>query len=164
MFFENNMNINEQLQPVVQSLLDSLSVSIEQEVREKITNQITARLADTEIGVIVNDLVAKHLDNKIKQLDFEKVTKAELDKLVYQITTTVNNNLSISANENIAKEINQKLDQSMQNSVDGHAKIQAAIEEKLKGIDARVRVLEVWRWLVIGGALAIGYLVNKLYK
>jgi predicted nucleic acid-binding Zn-ribbon protein len=66
--------------------------------------------------------------------------------------------------DNIAKEINQKLDQSMQNSVEGHAKIQAAIEEKLKGIDARVRVLEVWRWLVIGGAVAIGYLVNKLYK
>lgn len=66
--------------------------------------------------------------------------------------------------DNIAKEINKKLDQSMQNSVEGHAKIQAAIEEKLKGIDARVKVLEVWRWLVIGGALAIGYLVNKIYK
>lgn len=66
--------------------------------------------------------------------------------------------------DNIAKEINKKLDQSMQNSVDGHAKIQAAIEEKLKGIDARVRVLEIWRWLVIGGAMVIGYLVNKLYK
>ena len=66
--------------------------------------------------------------------------------------------------DNIAKEINKKLDQSMQNSVEGHAKIQAAIEEKLKGIDARVKVLEVWRWLVIGGAIAIGYLVNKLYK
>jgi hypothetical protein len=66
--------------------------------------------------------------------------------------------------DNIAKEINKKLDQSMQNSVEGHAKIQAAIEEKLKGIDARVKVLEIWRWLVIGGAIAIGYLVNKLYK
>jgi predicted nucleic acid-binding Zn-ribbon protein len=66
--------------------------------------------------------------------------------------------------DNLAKEINSKLDQSMANSVEGHAKIQAAIEEKLQGIDARVKVLEVWRWLVIGGALAIGYLVNKLYK
>jgi hypothetical protein len=66
--------------------------------------------------------------------------------------------------DNLAKENNSKLDQSMANSVEGHAKIQAAIEEKLQGIDARVKVLEVWRWLVIGGALAIGYLVNKLYK
>jgi hypothetical protein len=66
--------------------------------------------------------------------------------------------------DNITKEICRKIDQSMANSVEGHARIQAAIEEKLQGIDARVKVLEVWRWLVIGGALAIGYLVNKLYK
>jgi hypothetical protein len=66
--------------------------------------------------------------------------------------------------DNIAKEINKKLDQSLANSMEGHAKIQSVIEEKLKGIDARVKVLEVWRWLVIGGAIAIGYLVNKIYK
>jgi predicted nucleic acid-binding Zn-ribbon protein len=66
--------------------------------------------------------------------------------------------------DNIAKEINNKLDESMANSVEGHARIQHAIEEKLKGIDARVRVLEVWRWLVIGGALAIGWIINKIYK
>lgn len=66
--------------------------------------------------------------------------------------------------DNIAKEINNKLDEAMANSVEGHARIQHAIEEKLKGIDARVRVLEVWRWLVIGGALAIGWIINKIYK
>jgi len=66
--------------------------------------------------------------------------------------------------DNIAKEINKKLDQSMANSVEGHAKIQAAIEEKLKGIDARVKVLEVWRWVVIGAALVIGWFINKFVK
>jgi hypothetical protein len=66
--------------------------------------------------------------------------------------------------DNIAKDINKKLDQSMANSVEGHARIQSAIEEQLKGIDARVKVLEVWRWLVIGGAIVIGWLINKLYK
>jgi len=66
--------------------------------------------------------------------------------------------------DNIAKEITKKLDQSMANSVEGHARIQAAIEEKLQGIDARVKVLEVWRWLVIGGALVIGWFINKFVK
>jgi chromosome segregation ATPase len=66
--------------------------------------------------------------------------------------------------DNITKEICKKIDQSMASSKDGHERIQASIEEKLQGIDARVKVLEVWRWLVIGGAIAIGYLVNKLYK
>lgn len=66
--------------------------------------------------------------------------------------------------DNIAKEINKKLEQMMSTSQEGHAKIQSSIDEKIKGLDARVKVLEIWRWLVIGGALTIGYLVNKLYK
>jgi len=66
--------------------------------------------------------------------------------------------------DNITKEICRKIDQSMANSVEGHARIQVAIEEKLKGIDARVRVLEVWRWVIIGGALVIGWFINKFIK
>jgi len=66
--------------------------------------------------------------------------------------------------DNIAKEITKKLDQSMANSVEGHARIQAAIEERLQGIDARVKVLEIWRWVVIGGALVIGWFINKFVK
>jgi archaellum component FlaC len=64
----------------------------------------------------------------------------------------------------MSKDINDKLDQSMKNSAEGHEKIMLRFDEKIKGLDARVKVLEVWRWLVIGGAVAIGYLVNKLYK
>jgi chromosome segregation ATPase len=66
--------------------------------------------------------------------------------------------------EVLVKELSVKIDKSMTNSTEGHAKIMEKVDEKIKGIDARVKVLEVWRWLVIGGALAIGYLVNKLYK
>ena len=66
--------------------------------------------------------------------------------------------------EVLVKELSIKIDQSMVNSTEGHTKIMEKVDEKIKGIDARVKVLEVWRWLVIGGALAIGYLVNKLYK
>lgn len=120
------MNINDQLQPIVQSLLDNLSSSIEQEVREKITDQVTAKLAGTELTDIVNNLVAGHLDNKIKQLDFEKVTKAELDKLIYQITTNINNNLSTAANEHIAKEVNKQVAQ-----INISELIRSTIERKL---------------------------------
>jgi predicted nucleic acid-binding Zn-ribbon protein len=120
----------------LERIVEKLDVSIDK--LTEVSNNVSRLLAvhDTRINVIEKDTVRNEDD--IRDIH------AKMD--------------------NIAKEINQKLDQSMQNSVDGHAKIQAAIEEKLKGIDARVRVLEVWRWLVIGGALAIGYLVNKLYK
>ena len=52
----------------------------------------------------------------------------------------------------------------MKNSAEGHVRIMEKVDEKIKGLDARVKVLEIWRWLVIGGALTIGYLINKLYK
>jgi hypothetical protein len=120
----------------LERIVEKLDVSIDK--LTEVSNNVSRLLAvhDTRINVIEKDTVRNEDD--IRDIHVKM--------------------------DNIAKEINKKLDQSMQNSVDGHAKIQAAIEEKLKGIDARVRVLEVWRWLVIGGALAIGYLVNKLYK
>jgi predicted nucleic acid-binding Zn-ribbon protein len=120
----------------LERIVEKLDVSIDK--LTEVSNNVSRLLAvhDTRINVIEKDTVRNEDD--IRDIHVKM--------------------------DNIAKEINQKLDQSMQNSVEGHAKIQAAIEEKLKGIDSRVRVLEVWRWLVIGGALAIGYLVNKLYK
>ena len=66
--------------------------------------------------------------------------------------------------DTMSKDITDKLDQSMKNSAEGHVRIMEKVDEKIKGLDARVKVLEIWRWLVIGGALAIGYLINKLYK
>jgi hypothetical protein len=120
----------------LERIVEKLDVSIDK--LTEVSNNVSRLLAvhDTRINVIEKDTVRNEDD--IRDIHVKM--------------------------DNIAKEINQKLDQSMANSVEGHAKIQAAIEEKLKGIDARVRVLEVWRWLVIGGAVAIGYLVNKLYK
>lgn len=120
----------------LERIVEKLDVSIDK--LTEVSNNVSRLLAvhDTRINVIEKDTVRNEDD--IRDIHVKM--------------------------DNIAKEINTKLDQSMQNSVEGHAKIQAAIEEKLKGIDARVKVLEVWRWLVIGGALVIGWLVNKLYK
>ena len=120
----------------LERIVEKLDVSIDK--LTEVSNNVSRLLAvhDTRINVIEKDTVRNEDD--IRDIHVKM--------------------------DNIAKEINQKLDQSMQNSVEGHARIQIAIEEKLKGIDARVKVLEVWRWLVIGGAIAIGYLVNKIYK
>lgn len=105
------MDINSQLQPIVQSLVDDLRVSIEQEVREKITQEIINRIATAEINDILSNIITQRLQTKIEQLDFEKVTKTELDKIVQQISNKVNTNLTQSANEQIVREINTKIAQ-----------------------------------------------------
>ena len=66
--------------------------------------------------------------------------------------------------DTMTKDLSDKIDQSMKNSAEGHERIMLRVDEKVKALDARVKVLEVWRWLVIGGALVVGYLVNKLYR
>jgi cell division protein ZapA (FtsZ GTPase activity inhibitor) len=66
--------------------------------------------------------------------------------------------------DTMTKDLSDKIDQSMKNSAEGHERIMIRVDEKVKALDARVKVLEVWRWLVIGGALVVGYLVNKLYR
>ena len=66
--------------------------------------------------------------------------------------------------DDLSKNLCAKIDQSMKNSAEGHERIMTKVDEKVKALDARVKVLEVWRWLVIGGALVVGYLINKLYK
>jgi hypothetical protein len=66
--------------------------------------------------------------------------------------------------DNIAKEITKKIDQSMASSKEGHEKIQASIEAKLQGYDNRIKTLEIWRWLIIGGGIVIMWFVNKFMK
>jgi hypothetical protein len=120
----------------LERIVEKLDVSIDK--LTEVSNNVSKLLAvhDTRINIIEKDTVRNEDD--IRDIHIKM--------------------------DNIAKEINKKLDQSMTNSVEGHARIQAAIEEKLKGIDARVKVLEVWRWVVIGGALVIGWFINKFIK
>jgi len=64
----------------------------------------------------------------------------------------------------VAKELSEKIDESMENSTSGHAKIQESLDKKLESYDSRIKALEMWRWLVIGGAMVIGWIINKLFK
>jgi chromosome segregation ATPase len=66
--------------------------------------------------------------------------------------------------ESMVKDLSSKIDQSMENSKEGHEKIQQSINEKLQGYDNRIRTLEIWRWLIIGGAIATGWIFNKFFK
>jgi len=105
----------------------------------------------TEVSNNVGKLLAVH-DTRINVI--EKDTVRNEDDIRH-IHTKI---------DNLSKEIREMIDESMRNSNEGHAKIQTSFDERMKFFDSRIKVLEVWRWLVIGGAIAIGYLVNKLYK
>ena len=66
--------------------------------------------------------------------------------------------------DDMSKALGDKMDQSMERSKEGHDAIQKSIEEKLRGYDERIKTLEIWRWLIIGGAIAAGWIFNKFFK
>jgi uncharacterized coiled-coil protein SlyX len=66
--------------------------------------------------------------------------------------------------EDVSKSLSDKLDESMKNSTAGHEKIQQSITDKLLGYDNRIKTLEIWRWLIIGGGIVVMWFVNKFLK
>jgi TolA-binding protein len=36
--------------------------------------------------------------------------------------------------------------------------------EKIEDIDKRLNVIERWRWMIVGGAVVLGYLASHIFK
>ena len=103
------MDINEQLQPIVASIIDNLKGSIEAELRDQISNEIVAKIANTEFDSVVQRLVEQQIRGRVENFDFAKVSDEELRKFLAQLTSQLHNNLANTANQQISTYINQKL-------------------------------------------------------
>lgn len=66
--------------------------------------------------------------------------------------------------DDVSKNLCAKIDESMKNSSTGHDKIQKSLDDKLQTYEDRLKVLEVWRWVIIGGGIAAMWFVNKFLK
>ena len=66
--------------------------------------------------------------------------------------------------DNMTRDLSAKIDQSMTNSKEGHERIQKSIDEKLERYDDRIKALEIWRWLIGGGAVVAIWFANKFMK
>jgi hypothetical protein len=103
------MDINEQLQPIVASIIDSLKGTIEAELRDQISNEIIAKIANTEFDSIVQRLVEQQIRTRLDNFNFVSTSDEQLQKIVAQLTDQINKNLTATANQQISSYINQKL-------------------------------------------------------
>jgi len=55
--------------------------------------------------------------------------------------------------------LDDKLDQNAKKSEEGHLAIKAEVKKEIEKITTRVDILEKWRYMIVGGAVAIGYLL-----
>jgi hypothetical protein len=99
------MDINQQLQPIVISLLDSLKGSIEAELRNKISDEVVKTIANTEVTAIVERIITQRLNERVAEFNIETKTRQQLEQTLTQITNQLSTSLAKSANEQITAEI-----------------------------------------------------------
>lgn len=123
----------------------------------------TAAALATELRMIQE--IADSEDKWMKRLDetanrFETVT-AELrasgnadHKYLNERIDTVETNLSTKIDKQTAK-IQEHFDESVNRLGD-------RLEERIGAIDTRVSLLEKWRWLIVGGATVIFFIITEI--
>jgi DNA repair exonuclease SbcCD ATPase subunit len=56
--------------------------------------------------------------------------------------------------------IDSKLDDNAKKSEEGHAAIKKEVKADVEKVTQRVDTLEKWRYMIVGGAIALGYAVG----
>lgn len=107
----------------------------------------TERIAKLEIQV-------EGIKDDVKDL------KADVKELHSRITT--GNREIVEKLEAMDQRLEEKLNLSAKNAKEQHEQIQKEIQEDIKEIAKRVDVLERWRWMIVGGAIVVGYLIGHL--
>lgn len=130
----------------------------------------------TEVAVLQN--VVYKIDNTVAEI---AKASTEVSRLLIVHDNRLNNleNNNKETNTDV-KDLYKKMEETTKEIVDKLDDMESRIENKLKeheeksneykdAISDRISALETWRWLVIGGAIVVGYLLDhsdvlKLFK
>jgi len=89
-----------------------------------------------------------------------KDLKADVKEVHSRITT--GNREIMDKIDDMDQRLDIKLNASAKSAKEQHEQIQIEIQNDIKEITKRVDVLENWRWMIVGGAIVVGYLVGNL--
>ena len=140
-----------------------MSIDAQVKVLESVVGRLDTNIEKlTELSNSISKLLAVH-DSRIDSLEKVHNRTDEDIKEIHSRITTISREICDKIDQ-VEVMIQDKLKQSAEASAKGHAEIKAEIESKINTLSARVGVLETWRWLVIGGSVVVGYLIDKLLK
>ena len=102
---------------------------------------------------------------KTKPMEIERVAKLEAQvegikedvAAVKQDIRDLHSRIT-TGNREIMEKIDDKVDELAQADKEQHA----AQIDATRNLAGRVETLERWRWMVVGGAVALGYILSKL--
>jgi ElaB/YqjD/DUF883 family membrane-anchored ribosome-binding protein len=92
----------------------------------------------------------------------EDVAEVKHDiKEIHSRVTTSNREI-VDKIDDMQTRIEHKMNANAQISQDQHAEIRKDVIEDLEKMNNRVTSLEQWKWYVIGGAAAVGFIIGHL--
>ena len=92
----------------------------------------------------------------------EDVTEVKHDIKELHSRVTTSNREIVDKIDDMQTRIEHKMNANAQISQDQHAEIRKDVIEDLEKMNNRVTSLEQWKWYVIGGAAAIGFIIGHL--
>ena len=131
---------------------NDLSTEVELLKREvKSMNVIHGRLDTaieklTEVSICINRMLAGHEERLGQQEESQHRAEQEFTSDIKELHSRITTN---------AKEI-------MGAATQQHKEHSEAIQKLRDDIARRVGVLEKWRWIIIGGAIVFGFIIQKL--
>lgn len=136
---------------------EQVPVNAELAVLKSVVTRIDSSIAAmTEVSTSIGKLLAVH-EERLNKLEKDNTTVGfDIRDIHSRINT-------------MSKEILDKLDDTerglenkIKESNESTGKKLESISKEMKAIDDRVGFLERWKWMVLGGALAIGWVLAKL--
>lgn len=134
-----------------------MAIETELEVLKSVVNKLDSSLEKiSEVSNSIGRLLAVH-DERIGQL--EKIADSrddDIKELHSRITTQTREIVEKIAS--LEKNIEERMRDSAKAAKEQHEQIQKEIQVDVNKLDVRLGVLERWRWYLMGGAAAVGYL------
>jgi exonuclease VII large subunit len=130
---------------------------MENPCQEKITveHERIAKL-ETKVEAIQEDI--KEVREDIKELHSRVTTQTrEIVEKIDDFQTRIEHKMSASAMA--AKQQHEEIQQAVQKDI---KQVAETLDADIKEVTKRVDILEQWRWMIVGGAIVLGYLVGHV--
>lgn len=138
-----------------------MAIESEVEVLKSVVTKLDASIEKiSQVSSDIGKLLAVH-EQRIDQL--EKTDSRRMDdiKEIHSRITTGNREL-MDKIDDMESKIYERMTKSAEAATNQHKDIQNEISAEIKGLETRIDTLERWKWTMLGGAAAIGYLISHL--
>ena len=138
-----------------------MALESEVEVLKSVVTKLDASIEKiTQVSTDIGRLLAVH-EQRIDQL--EKTDERRVDDIreIHSRITTGNREL-MDKMDQLEVKIEERMRKAAESATTQHKEIQTEISAEIKGLETRIDTLEKWKWTMLGGAAAIGYLISHL--